>query len=45
VLLILGVEDVGGITIRNLDDPAGEGVGKGPYGEKYEEGKGNYTGR
>ena len=42
--MILGVEDADRIAIGNLDDLAGEGVGKGLYGEKYEEGKGNYTG-
>jgi len=29
VLLIVGVEDVEGIAIRNLDDLAGEGIGRG----------------
>ena len=29
LLLIVGVEHVEGIAVRNLDDLAGEGVGKG----------------
>ncbi len=44
MLLIVGVEDVEGIAIRNLDDFAGEGVGRDRYGEKYEEAKRNDTG-
>ncbi len=40
VLPIVGVEDVEGIAIRNLDDLAGKGIGEG---EKYEEEKRNYT--
>jgi len=34
--LIVGysVEDVKGIAIRNLDDLAGEGIGRGRYGKK-----------
>ncbi len=40
---LVGVEDVEGIAIRNLDDLAGKGIGNGWYGEKYEEEKRNYT--
>jgi len=31
------------LAIRNLDDLAGEGIGEGYYGKKYEETKGDYT--
>ena len=41
VFLIVGVEDVEGIVIRNLDDLADEGIGEGRYGEKYEENRRN----
>ena len=43
VFLIVGVEDVEDITVRNLDDLAGEGIGRGQYGEKYEKEKRNDT--
>ncbi len=45
---VLGVgviEDGDAVTIGHLDDLAGEGVGEGRYGERYEEAKRNYTGR
>jgi hypothetical protein len=36
VVLIVGVENVEGIAIRNLDDLAGEGIGEGRYGEQQD---------
>jgi len=42
VLLVVVIEDIEGIAIRNLDDLAGEGIGQGWYEEKYQE-KRNYT--
>jgi len=45
---VLGVgviEDGDAVAIRHLDNFAGEGIGRGRYGEKYEEAKRNYTGR
>ena len=45
MFLIVGVEDVKRIAVRNLDDLAGEGVGRGRYGEKDEDAKRNCTGR
>ena len=44
MLFIIGIEDVEGIAIRNLEDLAGEGIGRGCWGEKYEEEKRTYTG-
>jgi hypothetical protein len=43
VFLIVGIEDGEGIAIRNLDDLAGEGIGRGCCGEKDEEAKCDYT--
>ena len=45
---VLGVgviEDSDAVAIGELDDLAGESVGRGRYGEKYEEGKRNCTSR
>ncbi len=36
-MLIVGVEDVEGIAIRNLDDLAGEGIGNGRMGVRAAE--------
>ncbi len=43
---VLGVgviKDGDAVAIGNLDDLAGEGVGEGRYGEKYEEAKSDQT--
>ncbi len=41
MFLIVGVDDVEGIAIGNLNDLAGEGIGEGRYAEKYEGAKSN----
>ena len=43
-MLIVGVEQVEGIAIRNLDDLADEGIGEVRLREKYEEAKNNDPG-
>ena len=45
VLGVGAIKDGDRIAIGDLDDLAGEGVGRGRYEEKYEEAKGNNTGR
>ncbi len=45
VLGVGAIKDGDAVAIGHLVDLAGEGVGRGRYGEKYEEAKGNYTGR
>jgi hypothetical protein len=45
---VLGVgviEDSDAVAIGDFDHLAGESVGRGRYGEKYEEGKRNCTSR
>ncbi len=39
------VEDSDAVAIGDFDHLAGESVGRGRYGEKYEEGKCNCTSR
>ncbi len=39
------IEDGDRIAIGDLDHLAGESIGRGRYGEKYEEAKSNDTGR
>ncbi len=43
MLFMIGIEDVEGIAVRNLDDLAGEGIGEGRYGEAYLGGQGVIT--
>ncbi len=45
VLGVGAIKDSDAVAVNNLDDFAGEGIGRGRYGEKYEEAKRNYTGR
>ncbi len=39
------IKDGDGVAISNFHDLAGEGIGRGRYGEKDQEAKSNDTGR
>ncbi len=43
VLGVGAIEDGDAVAIGDFDHLAGESIGRGRYGEKYEEAKGNYT--